>query len=242
MMNLRAGIAVLPGLMLLHLLGCAAPSARVPATAPTATQAAADPDAPSPQDLALEAKLDQHLPELRYNAVPLSQVLDDIRNKSGANIIVEWPALASAGIGKDAPVTARLRDVKVSKALQLVFKSVDGEDDDHKLAYCVTNGGIVVTSRRRPGMKEFRVTRSYDVSFLFVGAAPATDPIELANRVKDIKNYVTDNVDTATWKDNGGDLGEISLDERKHVLIVTQMPDSQRKVRSVLDSLRESQK
>ena len=62
-----------------------------------------------------------------------------------------------------------------------------------------------------------------------------------ANRVDEIKKYITDNVNTNTWKDNGGDVGSISSSPLRAVLLITQTPEAHRQIQSVLDSLRASQ-
>ena len=67
---------------------------------------------------------------MRFNANALTDVIDFLRDVSGATIYVDWKTLEAASIQKDAPVTARLRDVKFSKALELIFKSVEGDDDE----------------------------------------------------------------------------------------------------------------
>ena len=52
---------------------------------------------------------------------------------------------------------------------------------------------------------------------------------------------ITDNVNTNTWKDNGGDVGSISSSPLRAVLLITQTPEAHRQIQSVLDSLRASQ-
>jgi type II secretory pathway component GspD/PulD (secretin) len=234
------------------------------------------------EDAALQAQLDHHLPELRFNANSLSDVIDFLRDVTGTNIYVDWPALERASIAKDAPVTARLRDIKFSKALELIFKSVEGEDDDHKLGYTLDEGVITISTKKE--LNKNTITRKYDINDLLFVPTDATNAPDLslqsasqgqsagggggggatgggqslfnnagstnnntnntqdrANRVDEIKKYITDNVDTNTWKDNGGDVGSISSSPLRAVLLITQTPEAHRKIQSVLDSLRASQ-
>ncbi len=234
------------------------------------------------EDAALQAQLDRHLPELRFNANGLSDVIEFLRDVTGANIYVDWAALERASIAKDAPVTARLRDIKFSKALELIFKSVEGEDDDHKLGYTLDEGVITISTKKE--LNKNTVTRRYDINDLLFVAPDYTNAPNLslqnagqgqsagggggggagaqgqglftdqggqqnqqqqgqdrANRVDEIKKYITDNVDTNTWKDNGGDVGSISSSPLRAVLLITQTPEAHRKIQSVLDSLRASQ-
>ena len=118
-------------------------------------------------DAALQAQLDHHLPEVRFNANALSDVFDFLQSVTGANIYVDWPALERASIARDAPVTAHLRDIKFSKALELIFKSVEGEDDDHKLGYNLDEGVITISTKKE--LNKNTITRKYDINdLLFV--------------------------------------------------------------------------
>jgi general secretion pathway protein D len=240
------------------------------------------------EDATLQALMDKRLPELRFNANGLSDVIDFLRDVTGANIYVDWAALERASIAKDAPITARLRDIKFSKALEIIFKSVEGDDDDHRLGYTLDEGVILITTRKE--LNKNVVTRRYDINdLLFVPQDAANAPnLQLQNagqnqtggggggagggggggggggnliqdnnnnnnqssqqqtqdraaRVDEIKKYITDNVDTNTWKDNGGDTGSISSSPLRAVLLITQTPEAHRKIQSVLDSLRASQ-
>jgi general secretion pathway protein D len=119
------------------------------------------------EDAALQAQLDHHLPEVRFNANALSDVIDFLQSVTGANIFVDWPALERASIARDAPVTARLRDIKFSKALELIFKSVEGDDEDHKLGYTIDEGVITISTKKE--LSKNTVTRKYDINdLLFV--------------------------------------------------------------------------
>jgi general secretion pathway protein D len=233
---------------------------------------------------ALQAQLDRHLPDLKFNANSLSDVLDFLRDATGTNIYVDWPALERASIARDAPVTARLHDIKFSKALELIFKSVNGEDEDHQLGYSLDEGVITITTKKE--LSKNTITRRYDINDLLFVAPDYTNAPNLslqnagqgqtgggggggggggqgqslfqdnnnngnqngqqatqqrAERVDEIKKYITDNVDTTTWKDNGGDVGSISSSPLRAVLLITQTASAHNKIQSVLDSLRASQ-
>jgi len=214
--------------LLAVLTGC------TPTTKPVAstTKLAVDPDAPTAEDWAVEAKLTTHLPDLRFKRNALSDVLDFIRTKSGLNIVVDWSALERADIHRDAPVTAQLHDIKLSKALELVFKSVEGEDDDHKLVYWIANGNLNISTRAEDHKRA--VIRSYDISSLMAGFA------DRASRLADIEKFITDNAATTSWKDNGGDIGTIS-EGPGNTILISQTPENHWKVNAVLACLRESQ-
>jgi hypothetical protein len=248
---------VLSALAIFGIVALHSPFAKAnpPSTAPSASQPV-DPDALSAQDAAVEAKLEKHIDDLRYNAVALSNVLDEIGSKSEIKIKVDWAALERVDVKKDSPVTARLHDIRGAKALELVFKSVQGEDEDHKLGYRIGDGVLHVTTRTE--LNKRRVTRTIDVTDLMtdtVADRPQTQATGMAGqpiakgekltrneRMDEIKKYLVDNVDTISWKDNGGDVGEITGDVAKGQLTVIQTPEAQRKLKAVLQGLRESLK
>jgi type II secretory pathway component GspD/PulD (secretin)/tetratricopeptide (TPR) repeat protein len=230
------------------------------------------------QDTALQAQLDRHLPEVKFNANALSDVIDFLRDVSGANIYVDWKALEAANIAKDAPVTAKLRDIKFSKALELIFKNVEGDDDEHRLGYTVDEGVITISTRKE--LNKNTVTRRYDINDLLFVPPDYTDApklnLETAGqgnsgggggggaqsqslftggqqnqnqnsqqnreaRIDEIKQYIQQNVDPNSWKDAGGDVGSVSSSPLRAILLITQTPENQHKIVSVLDSLRASQ-
>ncbi len=93
-------------------------------------------------DKEMEAVLSRVLPELRFEDVGFSDVVDFLRDVTGANIYVNWKTLAAAGIEKDAKVTARLRNVKFSKALNVILD--EAGSPNAKLAYTVDEGVITI--------------------------------------------------------------------------------------------------
>jgi general secretion pathway protein D len=235
------------------------------------------------EDTVLQAKLDTHIADLKYNANSLTDVIENLRDQMGANIYVDWAALERASIARDAPVTARARDIKFSKALELIFKSVEGDDDEHKLGYTLDEGVITISTKKE--LNKNTSTRRYDINDLLFVAPDYTNAPDLSlqnatqgsggggggggggqtnnqsifnnaqgnqqnqtaaggtreQRIDEIKSYIVQNVDFPSWKDNGGDTGSISSSPLRAILLITQTPENQHKIVSVLDSLRASQ-
>ena len=54
-------------------------------------------------DRAVQAQLDRTLPDVKFDGVGFSDVIDFLRDVNGANIFVNWKALEGAGIDKNAP-------------------------------------------------------------------------------------------------------------------------------------------
>jgi type II secretory pathway component GspD/PulD (secretin)/tetratricopeptide (TPR) repeat protein len=235
------------------------------------------------ENSALQALLDRHIPDVKYNANSLTDVIENLRDTMSANIYVDWPALERASIARDAPVTARARDIKFSKALELIFKSVNGEDPDNQLGYSIDEGVITISTKKE--LNKNTITRRYDINDLLFVAPDYTNAPDLslqsatqgsqgggaggggggggqqqsifggqgqqqqqqqqgadrATRIDEIKQYIIQNVDNPSWKDNGGDVGTVSSSPLRAILLITQTPENQRKIVSVLDSLRASQ-
>ena len=55
----------------------------------------------------------------------------------------------------------------------------------------------------------------------------------------DLRKYIIDNVDTNSWKDNGGEVGDISTNKSKTLLLITQTPENQRKIVAALKEIRD---
>jgi beta-lactamase regulating signal transducer with metallopeptidase domain len=122
------------------------------------------------EDIAIIDRLDRRLPEINFDGVGLSDVVDFLRDVSGANIFVNWKALEAAGVDRTAPVSARLRDIKFAKALTVLLDSVQAREP---LGYHVEDG--VITISTQADLEKDTVTRVYDVRDLMV-PIPDYDP------------------------------------------------------------------
>ncbi len=61
-----------------------------------------------------------------YQEAELETVLNDWRDRTGVNMVIYWPALESAGINRDDPVTLRLEGISPERVLSRVLKQVSG--------------------------------------------------------------------------------------------------------------------
>jgi Flp pilus assembly secretin CpaC len=116
------------------------------------------------EDRAVQAQLDRALPELTFDGVGFSDVIDFLRDVSGANIFVNWKSLEGAGVDRNAPVTAKLRNVKFSKALNIILDSVGG--GTAKLGYTIDEGVIEIGTADELGKNT--LTRVYDIRDLII--------------------------------------------------------------------------
>jgi type II secretory pathway component GspD/PulD (secretin)/tetratricopeptide (TPR) repeat protein len=117
------------------------------------------------------AQLDRQLPALQFDAVGFSDVIDFLRDVSGANIFVNWKSLEAAGIDRNTPVSASLRNVKFSKALNVILDSVGGGQT--KLGYTIDEG--VITISTADDLSKNVVVRVYDIRDLIVNIPDFTN-------------------------------------------------------------------
>jgi len=127
-------------------------------TKPSAKESAA------PRGLTLRQIYTARIPEVRMDGVPLTDAIDFIRDITGANIHVNWTALEATGVGRDAVVTTRLRNVPVKKALSVILAQASG--DATRLAYYSDDGIIEITTRDIAD--SLLVTRTYFVDDILV--------------------------------------------------------------------------
>ena len=122
-------------------------------------------------DQAVAAQLDRRLPDIKFDAVSFSDVIDFLRDLTSANIFVNWRSLEAAGIDKNAPVTARLRDVKLSKVLRTILDDVSGGTT--KLGYTIDEGVITISTEEE--LAKNVSTRVYDIRDLIINVPDFTD-------------------------------------------------------------------
>jgi len=62
---------------------------------------------------------------LEFKDTPLKQAMDDLRVLTGMNIVIDQPALDSAGVSTDRPLSMRLEGVSMKSALTLLLHNVN---------------------------------------------------------------------------------------------------------------------
>jgi len=99
--------------------------------------------------------------ELNVENVPMSRVIDHLRAFSGANIVVNWKVLETAGIAKDTPITLNVRERTLRKMLRLVL---DQAGTSALLVFNVSDNVIEVTTQEDADRK--MITKVYVVDDL----------------------------------------------------------------------------
>jgi hypothetical protein len=97
--------------------------------------------------------------ELKFDSVSFSDVIDHLREVTGVNIHVNWKALETAGVPKDAPVTIHLRSVTLRTALKVLLDDVA---PGGAVTWYADDGVIEITTKELADSA--MITRVYDVS------------------------------------------------------------------------------
>jgi hypothetical protein len=94
----------------------------------------------------IEEKLDQKLPPLRFENVPLADVIDYLHDLTKINFDVDWDALKGVGVNKDSRVTLRLRSRKLSEAMEAILDEVTNKV---RIVYQPQKDRIVITTEKK---------------------------------------------------------------------------------------------
>ncbi len=127
-----------------------------------ATAPKADASSGSSSHVSAKHALDRPMPELKFNATPLSDVLDFLADTTNTNFNVDWKALDAAHIAKDTPVTLRLSaKVPLHKVLDMVMQQAAGNS---VLTYYVDSGVVEITSQE--ASDKVMISRVYPIQDL----------------------------------------------------------------------------
>jgi hypothetical protein len=254
------------GITLLLMVGCAtltnprSPSSKVdrspgspdPGTMPTTRVDTVRNSLTEPQDeaSALRVRLDRKLPEVKFDGIAFSDVVDYLRDISGGTIFVKWKALKEGGIDKNSPITARLSNIKFSKALQVILDSVSTAQT--KVGYVIDDG--VITISCGDDLIQDVHTRVYDIRDLIVivpdykapdvdsapSASPATQPGAGQATREQLVQSVIDLIRETVAPDSWASARFARIKELSGQLIITQTLENHALIAALLDQLRET--
>jgi len=115
---------------------------------------------------------------INFEGNRLVNVIDYLRNTTGANFFVNWPALEEVGVEQDSPVSLQLANVPAEQALRLVLQQVGQIAQFDPIGYSIIEGVVTIDTQRN--LKKTTDTRVYDIRDLLVQVpnfsnAPAFD-------------------------------------------------------------------
>jgi hypothetical protein len=120
--------------------------------------------------------LDRPLPELRFSATPLSEVLDFLADATSSNLAVDWKELDAAHIAKDTPITLRMSaSLPLHKVLGMVLDQAAGRG---VLTYFADEGVIEITSQE--ASDKVLISRIYPIQDLLFQPMDYTNAPDLS--------------------------------------------------------------
>jgi beta-lactamase regulating signal transducer with metallopeptidase domain len=155
--------------------------------------------------------LKKKLPEVKFEKIPFTDVLDFLRETTGVNIVANWHALESVGVDKSTPISLHLKDVTFELVLSSVIRQLQTQD----LAIVIDRGVITVTIRSE--IPSYRVSKVYDVS----DVATSEENVDALSRVVQGLVSSSDTVQTFNGK-----------------LIITTTTDTHEQIAKLLAELR----
>lgn len=183
----------------------------------------ADPT-PAPE-LTAKQVVNSRITVIDLNQTSLADTLEWLRDVTGANIFVNWAALESIGVDQSTPVTVKLRQIPVSKLLDLMLNSAA----PGQLAWYIDDNIIHITTADIAN--QAMITRMYPVEDLLLeipnfkgpemdldtsgdgGGTPFggsngndgdDEPSSRAERAQDLIELIQMMVVPDTWEENGG--------------------------------------
>ena len=224
----------------------------------SAEQTTASPPRPagrSPAAMTAEQRLSTSI-DVAYDGIPFVDFINDLRERTGANIVVKSSALDHSGVDLSYPVSIRISSVPASKVLQLVLEMVGGELTP--LDYVIDEDGIVILSTVE-NLNQYSEIRMYNVSdlvgeeplvtaptgggfsglggFAGSGGTPRAPSSPLTGSTALIP-LLQEQIEPETWRANGGLVGVVSYYNK--TLIVRHTPKVHEQVYRFLQMLRQA--
>jgi hypothetical protein len=103
------------------------------------------------------------VPGAEYDDVALRDVLKEMSDAAGVNIVVRWNKLAIVGVEPTTPITLSLKNVRFAQLLKRVLEEAAGAEGD--LAYQAADDMILISSAQDINSK--MIVRVYDVRDLY---------------------------------------------------------------------------
>jgi hypothetical protein len=201
-----------------------------------------------------QARMDEQLPGLYLDRMPLWQAIETISAQAGVKINVPWQTLQEVGVGRSAPVSVDLDRPTTSAALTAVLDDAGAEGVP--LGFALRGDTVEVATRA--ALRRMTDIRVYDVSELISPDAPSATAAPAAAGADDrrdkakagsavfhdadeVAQWIKETVDPASWRDGRGGSGTLRVLSGRYVglIAVTQTEDNHREIGRVLNAMRE---
>jgi hypothetical protein len=164
--------------------------------------------------------------DFKFSEETLGKAVSAIAGRFGVQLVLDSKALDEAGIGEDTPVTADLRQVNLSDALDLLLRPYD-------LTYVIANEVVLIT------------TTDVSANVLSSVVYPVADLVQLGppkvgaagQDFNSLIELITSNIKPDSWDEVGGPANTQPLSSVS-ALVVSQTQDVQQEVERLLAALR----
>ncbi len=202
-----------------------------------------------------------------FNENKLEDVLTYIQTLTQVPSDIDWESLEAIGIRKDTPISLKLSPLPVQTLLDRVLAKAAGGDQFRRAGWTVDRGVLVIGSQEELNkhkslviyniqdllfdIPDYTEVPEIDLNSVLQqsqGGGGGQSPFQDQNqneqdrptreeKIRQIQDIITQNVDYEGWADNGGDVGRIQ--ELNGSLIITNTPKNHREIVGLLSKLRE---
>jgi hypothetical protein len=176
----------------------------------------------------IERRLKQPI-SVNFKDTPLRDVVANLRDLTGINIVIDQAALDENDLNDQLPVTIRLDRVSVKSALKLILHTPH-------LEYTIRDEVLLITNEE--GAHGKLTVKAYSVADLMQMKLGPKEGQSID--AKQLIRLITNKIEPRRWTENGG-RGTIDFYPLTTSLVVNQTPDVQEQLESLLTALRQLQ-
>jgi hypothetical protein len=159
-------------------------------------------DPPAVESAAVEGRI-----AVEFESVPAHQAFEHIASAAGVALHAHWNDLEEFGIERDQPVTIDVRDIPLTKLLDLVLDQLD----DHDVAeWHVTGAELIEVGTISTFARRETLLAAYDLSGALAQMWEVYD-IDYDLGVERIADLVMSMAYPDLWHDNGGEFAQAQI-------------------------------
>jgi len=178
-------------------------------------------------EAAIEKALRQPV-ALVFDGIPLSDVVESLRDSCGIEIYLDGKALDEAGTAKDVPVTCDLHGVPLRSRLNLMLRQLG-------LTWTIENDVLLITTT--DAAESMLMTKTYDVADLVVYLNDHNAPVD---DYDPLIEAIHATICPTSWDEVGGPGSVLGATfGTAKVLVVSQTYEVHGKIAELLKSIRE---
>jgi len=123
--------------------------------------------ADSPANRVVRARLEENLKEIAADQQGFEKVINFLRDTTGTNIFVNWPALQGVGVDRNTPVSVNLHEIPFRKVLQTILSEAGGGSNS-QLSYTIDDGVLTISTIEDLNSVKYQVVRVFDIRDMLV--------------------------------------------------------------------------